>query len=788
MLFDKNNYFCKNALALLKNGNADQAIKMAKRYMRISPNSIDSTVLLGYIYYLNDDNENAVSYFKQAVYQVPDNCDYLSMYLITCVLTDKDDAKEAYFKLSDRKNNLSLIACGYYFYYKCKYNEALDAAYTGLSSSEYYFEALMLFCLSSFASGSKMPDAVKFIESESENLLNSKIEKIYIKLLYKNNQKNECKKYCKKLIAKNPNSDNVQFANQMVKKITDSSKPKELENTPVKTNTKIQNVKTDNLDEAFGKLDSLIGLNSVKQQIHKLHKKILFNKERSKILEVEIKDDSGYHFVFSGNPGTGKTTVARLLGDIFLHIGLLSKGHLVETDRSGLVGEYQGHTAVKTKKIVEEALGGVLFIDEAYSLMWGDHDDFGREAIDTLVKCVEDNRDNLVVILAGYREEMNEFVKANIGLESRFTKYIDFPDYSEEELLEIAEDFADKQHFILSENGKRAFCERISKEKVNKKFGNARTVRNIINEAIEEKANIDLDNRLDIETLTTLTESDFGIDLNEFPEYKAQKYINELQQLIGLKNVKEDIENIIATVKYQKEEFERTGIKEKPLSLHMAFTGNPGTGKTTVARIYGNLLREAGILKKGQFIEVTRSDLVGKYLGHTAKIVKEKCEDAYGGILFIDEAYALCRGERDEFGKEAVDTLIKEMEDNRDKFAVIFAGYSKEMNAFFDSNSGFQSRISKNIEFPDYSFEELIAILIMYVNNEQYTFSDDGIDAMNNAVKNLYENKNHNFGNARDIRKLFEKVKANLRKRVVYNQVQGDERRAIIGEDFRNVN
>ena len=172
------------------------------------------------------------------------------------------------------------------------------------------------------------------------------------------------------------------------------------------------------------KLNQLTGLRNVKEQIEKLRKKIEYDQYRKEKLGIEQEKNPGYHFVFTGNPGTGKTTVARLLGDIFYHLGILEKGHLVETDRSGIVGEFIGQTAKLTKQKIEEAMGGVLFIDEAYALARAGHDsnDFGHEAIDTLIKEMEDKRGKFVVILAGYKDEMNQLLKMNPGLSSRINK------------------------------------------------------------------------------------------------------------------------------------------------------------------------------------------------------------------------------------------------------------------------------------------------------------------------------------------------------------------------------
>jgi len=236
-------------------------------------------------------------------------------------------------------------------------------------------------------------------------------------------------------------------------------------------------------------LDDMIGLESVKQSIRTLSNFIKINHKREE-LGMKVPTIS-YHCVFSGNPGTGKTTVARILAGIYRDLGVLKKGHLVETDRSGLVAEYVGQTAVKTNKIIDEALDGVLFIDEAYSLAQGGDSDYGKEAIATLLKRMEDDRDRLVVILAGYTNEIEEFINSNPGLRSRFNRYIHFPDYSADELYQIFLLNANKNEYQLADEV-RFFLQRKFEQVVvdkPKDFGNARYVRNLFEKAVEAQAN-----------------------------------------------------------------------------------------------------------------------------------------------------------------------------------------------------------------------------------------------------------------------------------------------------------
>lgn len=259
-------------------------------------------------------------------------------------------------------------------------------------------------------------------------------------------------------------------------------------------------------------LDDLIGLESVKQDVTALTNYIRIQNARS---QKGLKASPiTYHCVFTGNPGTGKTTVARILANIYKELGVVSKGHLVETDRSGLVGEYVGQTAVKTNKVIDHALGGVLFIDEAYSLL-GDEKDYGREAIATLLKRMEDDRKRLVVILAGYTNEMKAFINSNPGLQSRFSRYIEFPDYNADELYQIfLKRLKEFEYTITPEAAvalKAYFSEAVAHKDAN--FGNARFVRNVFERTLQHQANrLSSEANLTSEKLAEITKEDLPIE------------------------------------------------------------------------------------------------------------------------------------------------------------------------------------------------------------------------------------------------------------------------------------
>ncbi|MDO4804691.1 MAG: AAA family ATPase [Lachnospiraceae bacterium] len=240
--------------------------------------------------------------------------------------------------------------------------------------------------------------------------------------------------------------------------------------------------------------------------------------------------------------------------------------------------------------------------------------------------------------------------------------------------------------------------------------------------------------------------------------------MEELGELIGLDAVKDDVKELVNLVKVQKIR-EDKGLKTVPVSLHLVFTGNPGTGKTTVARILSKLYKEIGVLTKGQLVEVDRSGLVAGYVGQTAIKTQKKVEEAKGGVLFIDEAYTLAK-EGNDFGQEAIDTILKAMEDNRKDLVVIVAGYTNLMESFINSNPGLKSRFNKYLEFKDYTADELVAIFDMQCNKYNYKVSPDARTAIERTIREREASKGDNFANARDVRNLFETIITNQASRV----------------------
>lgn len=528
---------------------------------------------------------------------------------------------------------------------------------------------------------------------------------------------------------------------------------------------------THSLEDAMQELDSLIGLDDVKREISRIVKLVEYEKRRSYMLSIEKSQQPSYHFAFSGNPGTGKTTVARIIGDIFTALGILETGQLVEVDRSDLVGGYMGQTAQKTREVIESAKGGVLFIDEAYALTpaKNEQSDYGSEALEVLIKAMEDYRTDFIVILAGYDEGMKDLLKSNPGLSSRINMQVNFDDFDDVELLEIAKQQAEANHYTLTEAGEKAFLIKINQEKVLPQFANARAVRNIMEAAMRERAFRLSDQVLTEEDLVVLEPLDFGIDPAQLFGDDITDLMDQLESLIGLENVKAQVKAITNYVRAEKRREEK-GYAMTDLSLHMVFTGKPGTGKTTIARLISKILKSIGVLKRGHMIEVTRDDLVGQYVGQTGPKTLEKIKEAYGGVLFIDEAYSLYSGSQNDFGYEAISTLIKEMEDNRDKLVVIMAGYPDEMERMLSMNAGIRSRVAYTIDFADYSSAELVEIFRTGAQKQGFVLPDETITKLQEVFDTAYAKRDRHFGNARAARSLFEQTKLQQSNRLALDE------------------
>jgi len=519
-------------------------------------------------------------------------------------------------------------------------------------------------------------------------------------------------------------------------------------------------------EEILTELNTLVGMKDIKDTVKNLINTIKIEKERA--IQFDKSYKLGIHIVMTGNPGTGKTTVARKLSEIFQAIGLLDRGHLIEIDRGNIVAQYVGQTAPQVNKLCDSAMGGILFIDEAYTLApEGTNDPFGKEAIDTLLKRMEDDRGKFVVIVAGYPKEMENFINANPGLRTRFNTYFHFEDYTPDELMAIFRIMAKKEKFQLEDEAEERLKKIIVKKcaSKDKQFGNGREIRNLFDDCIKQRANrLTLYGYKDKYELSLIKAED--IPWKEEKVITVAEVLEKLESLIGLEVIKKEVKGLINYLKVEKARAEKGGVAT-PLTLHFVFRGNPGTGKTTVARILADIFKALGLLSKGHLVEVDRSGLVAEYVGQTAPKTNRVIDSAMGGVMFIDEAYSLAStGMGTDYGKEAINTLLKRMEDDRGKFIVIVAGYSTSMDDFINSNPGLQSRFTKYIDFEDYQPEELEEIFISMAKSKGMNLVEGIEKELTTIFEKIYEHRDRNFANGRTVRNLFEKVLENQAKRV----------------------
>ena len=532
-------------------------------------------------------------------------------------------------------------------------------------------------------------------------------------------------------------------------------------------------------EEVIAEIESLVGLQTIKNRIKEYSEYLKFIKIR---VEKGFEDvhNINLHLVFTGNPGTGKTTVAKMLGQIYRHMGLLSKGHVHEVDRAELVGEYIGQTAPKVKEAIKQARGGILFIDEAYSLARAKDDlkDFGREVIEILIKEMSDGEGDLSVVVAGYPQEMRTFLDSNPGLKSRFTQWFEFPDYMPEELAQIAEFAADKRKVILSTQARAYLYDKIVEayRTRTRYFGNARHVFSLIDQA---KINLGLrvmkgenPRSLNKEELSTILVDDFEPIFK--PKHKVlpdipidenllEESMKELDEMIGLKEVKKEIGELVKLVRFYREEGKEVLNK---FSLHSVFVGNPGTGKTTVARILAKIFKALGILERGHLVECDRQRLVAGFVGQTAIKTAAVIDEAIGGVLFIDEAYSLNpRSGGTDFGKEAIETIIKRMEDQKGEFAIVAAGYPDNMKLFMESNPGLKSRFDRKLTFTDLVVEDMMTIALNTLEKEGLKLTAEAKKQLKYYLGFLYETRDKYFGNGRTVINTVKEIikKQNLR-------------------------
>lgn len=524
--------------------------------------------------------------------------------------------------------------------------------------------------------------------------------------------------------------------------------------------------------EILEQLDAFVGMESVKEEIRSIIDSLKV-KRRAEGPDAVIRLTD--HFVFTGNPGTGKTTMARIFAEILASMEVLPSGQLIEANRKDLVGAYMGSTAQKVEQIVSKAIGGILFIDEAYALKGGTSDEYGQEAIDTLLPILENRRGEFICIIAGYTKEMGDFLRTNSGLESRFNKTIHFPDYNAKELHTIFMNQIRSAGYRLTAEATEKLPNFFGKMYLSRRdtFGNAREVRNVF-----QRAAARLDKRrarmTDTEFLSagnTLEWEDI-VGKEEAGELSVENVMKELDQFVGMSSVKHAIQSLAEEMAYNKQRLD-AGIGSSNLTaVNIILTGNPGTGKTTVVRILGRLFKAMGLTQTDRVVEKSRKDIVGQYVNQSDKLMDDAINAAMGGVLFLDEAYSIAPVNdlgrcTDEEGVKALERLMTRMENDKGKFVLICAGYKNKMEQFLRVNSGLKSRFTHNIDIEDYSADELQQIYMQFLAKDSYQLESESVkEKILKMFEALILTKDDAFGNAREARRMYEQTKRNVASRL----------------------
>ena len=481
----------------------------------------------------------------------------------------------------------------------------------------------------------------------------------------------------------------------------------------------------------LGQLDQLIGLEEVKEEFQNIYK--------MQIAGVSNPENAHYHMLFVGNPGTGKTTVAKMAADLFFRMGVIKTNKLVSVKPSDLVSEWIGGTGTKAMEVIRRAYNGVLFIDEAYGIA---NMDRGDELMNVLLQEMENNGHRLIVILAGYTDEMRELLKSNSGLGSRISQELKFRDYTQEELAEIFLQMAGKDGFTIAPDARDELDMCIGALMTRGFFGNARDIRNMLQDLKEVWSK---------DYYTAVTEKGMAPEdmkkvflPSHFEKIMPPRKEVGINDLIGLKVLKKKLEVFKRQAMYQKYLREKGFTNLSDFSMHMVFTGNPGTGKTSVAKLIADDLYSIGMLKTNRLVVAERKDLVG-IRGDTAQKTADMVKKAVGGVLFIDEAYALSG---DRFGgDDCIEVLLTAMEEHKSDTVFIFAGYVDEMREFVASNPGLQSRIGYTFHFDDYSPKELTQIYAEKMKKMGFTVSEDALKQVTDIME-YFQDMEH-FGNGR---------------------------------------
>lgn len=490
------------------------------------------------------------------------------------------------------------------------------------------------------------------------------------------------------------------------------------------------------IDDIMADINKLHGLGKVKKLFANICNAKTYESKR-----ITTSDGGRYHMVFTGNPGTGKTTVARLVADMYYTLGIIKSNVIVEKRASDMISHWSGGTPNRVRAIIEEAKNGVLFIDEAYgfvSLKSG-NDNKGQQALEGLMQAID--TESVVMILAGYQDEMDELFGMNPGLRSRIGYNVHFDDYNIDDLVEILVGKLKERGYTIDDNAMPILVDCVKGKMAESDFGNVRGIE-VLCQRLDEKYKVFVE-RKGYEDDRCLREKHIKSVMPSVRE-------TNIEDFVGIEAIKDKLHSLKKTALYRKQA-KKTGLELPPASMHMVFTGNPGTGKTTAAKLFAQELYNAGVIETNKTVMIEPKDLNGNSKEDGVTIFKKKLRAAKGGILFIDEAYALTN-KGTISGMKIVEELLTAMIDYKDEIIFIFAGYEEDMSKFMDSNPGLRSRIGTKIYFPDYSPEELLEIFERKCKMIGYTYDTKVLERVERIIK--YFHGLDDLGNARFVENL----------------------------------
>ncbi|CAD7925302.1 unnamed protein product [Amoebophrya sp. A120] len=526
--------------------------------------------------------------------------------------------------------------------------------------------------------------------------------------------------------------------------------------------------------DPFAPLDNLYRMSLVKEKLQGI-------KLRA---EMALKDGEDPpplgHFVFSGAPGTGKTTVARVMADILARLQLIGRNNVVETSGLELTGEFVGHTKKKVEEELDKAKGGVLFIDEAYELGKGQ---FGTEAVTTLVAAMTDPAyAGLTIVFAGYQADMFKMLDANIGLKSRVKHFIEFPDWTADDCSHLFYKMVTDKSFELDSDRTKPLLLKGFKTVIPLKgWGNARDVHKFWDAVMENRAT-----RENVtpsgEGTKIIAVDDVKLAMNSFVAERQGTSANTKKlsadpfaALDALYRM-DDVKKVLQTLRDAYEIASVDGVDPPPLG-HFVFDGSPGTGKTTVARVMAEILASLGLIARGHVEETSGHKMCGQYVGETKNVVKDYLNRAQGGVLFIDEAYSMGRG---QFGKEAVDSLVEAMTDPQYAgVVVVIAGYPRDISDMLDCNAGLKSRFTHRLPFPDWAPKDCVECFKKKAATKEFQLEAGVEQILLQGFKVL--SRLGGWSNARDVGGLWD---AAYRERAARSKQTGDTNKLLTKSDI----